>query len=175
MSTSRRNSWRACRFGLSALLILGLSAAVASDFERPLPFEHRYMEGRCWILARQLAGAPTTWRDRPRVVWEPGNFPFLDEAGELKLFLGYYAYYPTVDTRGRIKVEERIYIFLLEEEMDHALEEVLTHEYLHAFYLRLKATNPALEAAHPSAHSWIRTVYDRHDAENEVRKDLRFD
>lgn len=108
----------------------------------------------CWEAAKALADAPESWEVPDTIILDPVFRP--EGHGRL---LGHHFTIMEVDEDGDITAHDRIYIYLNETEARNypeLVKEVLTHELLHAIYLRKANTDWKWASDNDDNEAWVR-------------------
>ena len=75
-------------------------------------------------------------------------------SGDGKRVLGRYITYVDVKRNGKFITVEQVLIYILPHE-DDTLQEVLTHEFLHAVWQRRGVKNREFQLANPDSEVWV--------------------
>ena len=108
---------------------------------------------KAWKDALKKSDSPKHWKPPTNILWIRAFVP----AEENSRLYGRYIWYTDADRWGNVISVEQIIIFLLPQELDK-LRDVVTHEFLHAIYLRKSLKSPTFVAENPNQEWWVCSV-----------------
>lgn len=106
---------------------------------------------KAWSQAIGAASVPSSW-EKPSHIFRVDAIEMFSP--NVRLF-GRYIYYMVMDKKGKPILKEEILIFVRTDESEEVVERVLFHEFLHAIYVRLTASQLGFQEANPEGEAWV--------------------